>query len=73
MAKKKTSKIVSLSRFNLSPNVYGGHPIFVVDGVRYYMASKHRTARATREGADGKPVVGKYLNWYLRLFRIPEK
>lgn len=67
----KKAGIVKLSGFHLSPHVYGGRPVFVIDDVRYYMASKHRTAQAAREGADGKPVVGKYLNWYLRLYRIP--
>lgn len=65
------AKVVSLTGFHLSPAYYGGRPVFVIGGVRYYMASKHRTARAARKGADGAPVIGKYLIWYLRLYRIP--
>ena len=67
----RRTSIVPLSGFNLSPAVYNGRPVFVIDDTRYYLASKHRTAKTARERADGVPVIGKYLNWYLRLYKVP--
>lgn len=71
MVAKRKSGVRCLTMFNLSPSVYNGRPVFVIGATKYYMASKHRTIAAARAGAEGNPVIGKYLVWYLRLYKLP--
>ncbi len=62
-------EITQLSGANLSPMRYGGHPVFVVDNIQYYMASKHLSVESAMSGDAS--MVARYLNWYLRLFKLP--